>query len=342
MGQPRVVGHVDACRPPGRSAAWPARSTPAPGSTAPAFTPSRSASSRALPHSSNDHVVQRSVFLLGKDPDFALSIRFNHGSILDSVRSANCVPDSLRRINPTCGPPPIRGSTAATPSSVARISRVSLLGQHDRLHAEDLGGRAGQAAPRQGRRGCRPGSTARSAGPAACRAADAALDLGGLLGLGGLGQVVLHFAGHFGGDPGPLAPHHPLGRRRTRLVGRLASPSPAPAAWPRRSPSRGPCCGGCAPSPPADPSDLLQVGDLRDAQLLGALRPDLGRVAVDGLPAAEDEIVAADGADRLAEDVAGGQGVAGGGAAIGQQDHPIGPSEEAVAEHVGRLGRAHA
>ena len=44
---------------------------------------------------------------------------------------------------------------------------------------------------------------------------------------------------------------------------------------------------------------LLQVGDLRNAQLLGALRADLGRVAVDRLPAAEDEVVPADGPDGL-------------------------------------------
>ena len=36
---------------------------------------------------------------------------------------------------------------------------------------------------------------------------------------------------------------------------------------------------------------LLQVGDLRDAQLLGTLRADLGRVAVDRLATAEDEVV---------------------------------------------------
>ena len=35
---------------------------------------------------------------------------------------------------------------------------------------------------------------------------------------------------------------------------------------------------------------LLEVGDLRNAQLLGDLRADLGGVAVDGLPAAEDEV----------------------------------------------------
>ena len=95
-------------------------------------------------------------------------------------------------------------------------------------------------------------------------------------------------------------------------------------------------------TPSCSVDQLFQVGDLRNAQLLGALRADLGRVAVDGLPAAEDEIVPADGPDGLAEDVAGGQRVAGGGPAVGQQDRPIGPAEEAVAEHVGRLGRAHA
>ena len=53
--------------------------TPAPGSTAPAFTPSWSASSRALPHSSSDTSCSDAVFLFGKDPDFALAIQFDHG-----------------------------------------------------------------------------------------------------------------------------------------------------------------------------------------------------------------------------------------------------------------------
>ena len=103
-----------------------------------------------------------------------------------------------------------------------------------------------------------------------------------------------------------------------------------------------PCCGECCTTPSRRPTHLLQVGHLRNAQFLGALRADLGRVAVDGLPAAEDEIVPADRADRLAEDIAGRQGVAGGRPAIGQQDRPIGPSIEAFAQHVGRFRRSHA
>ncbi len=107
-------------------------------------------------------------------------------------------------------------------------------------------------------------------------------------------------------------------------------------------PSRARCCGECCTTPSHSDTALLQVRDLRNAQLLGALRPDLGRVAVDGLPAAEDEIVAADGADRLAEDIAGRQRVAGRRPAVGQQNHAIGPSIEAIAEHVGRPRRSHA
>ena len=86
---------------------------------------------------------------------------------------------------------------------------------------------------------------------------------------------------------------------------------------------------------------FLKIRDLRDAQLFGTLRADLGRVAVDRLPAAEDEVVAADGANGLGQDIARGKRVAGRRAAIGEQDGPVRPAIEAIAEHVGRFGRAH-
>ena len=86
---------------------------------------------------------------------------------------------------------------------------------------------------------------------------------------------------------------------------------------------------------------FLEISNLRDAQLLGALRTDLGRVAVDRLPAAENKVVTADGANRLGENIACGERVAGRRAAIGEQNGPVGPAIKAIAEHVGRSGWAH-
>ncbi len=90
-----------------------------------------------------------------------------------------------------------------------------------------------------------------------------------------------------------------------------------------------------------DLQDGLRVGDLRDAELLRRLRADLGRVAVDGLAPGQDEVVAADLLDRLLEGEGGGQGVGSGEPAIGQQDHPVRPAPERLAQDVGRLRRAH-
>ena len=49
-----------------------------PAAPRPSCTPRRSASSRALPHNSNATSCSDSVFLFGEDPDFALTIRFDH------------------------------------------------------------------------------------------------------------------------------------------------------------------------------------------------------------------------------------------------------------------------
>ena len=86
--------------------------------------------------------------------------------------------------------------------------------------------------------------------------------------------------------------------------------------------------------------ELLDVGDLRHAELLGQLRADLGGVAVDGLPAAEDD-VRVELADRAGQDVAGGQRVAGGRPAVGDQDGPVGPADRATPQHVAGRRQAH-
>ena len=68
--------------------------------------------------------------------------------------------------------------------------------------------------------------------------------------------------------------------------------------------------------------DAAHAGDLRQAELLGRLRADLGGVAVDRLPAAEDEIGRAQMLDRARERVASGQRVGAGEGAVGEQDRP--------------------
>jgi hypothetical protein len=90
-----------------------------------------------------------------------------------------------------------------------------------------------------------------------------------------------------------------------------------------------------------DVDHLFQVGDLRDAELFGRLRTRLGRVAVDRLTSAEDEVVIADRLNRLTQDVAGRERVAGRSAAIREEDHTVSAEEEAVAEDLARFRGAH-
>ena len=133
------------------------------------------------------------------------------------------------------------------------------------------------------------------------------------------------FADEFGEHAGLFQPHDPLRLRRTRFVGRLDDRHqhrqlgfddfPAVAHVPAD-----------ANLVAVDLDELFEIRDLRNAQFFGALRADLGGVAVDRLPSAEDEIEAAHRPHGLAEDVAGGQGIAGGGAAVGDQNRPIGPA----------------
>ena len=86
---------------------------------------------------------------------------------------------------------------------------------------------------------------------------------------------------------------------------------------------------------------FFQVGDLRDAQFLGTLRADLSRIAIDRLAAGEDQVVVADRLDRLGQNVAGGQRVAGRRPAIGQQNRSIRTAKQAGTQDIRRFGRPH-
>ena len=84
-----------------------------------------------------------------------------------------------------------------------------------------------------------------------------------------------------------------------------------------------------------------KIRNLRNPELFGGLRAGLRGVAVDRLATAEDEIVIADRFDRLREDVARGERVGPGGAAVGDQDRAVGAAVEAVAQNVGGFREPH-
>ena len=88
-------------------------------------------------------------------------------------------------------------------------------------------------------------------------------------------------------------------------------------------------------------SDAADAGDLRQAELLGDLRADLGGVAVDRLAAAEHEVGGAELLDRAGERVARGQRVGAGERPVGEQDDLVGAAVQRLAQHLGRGRRAH-
>ena len=91
--------------------------------------------------------------------------------------------------------------------------------------------------------------------------------------------------------------------------------------------------------------DRFGIGDLWQTQLFRHLRTDLGGIAVDGLPPAEDEIVVtqsvADALDGALEGVGGGQRIRAGRLAIREQDHPVRAAIECLAQHVSCARRSH-
>jgi len=106
-------------------------------------------------------------------------------------------------------------------------------------------------------------------------------------------------------------------------------------------PARGRVVATSFARPEDDLVDPAHTGDLRHAQLLGRLRPDLGGVAVDRLAAAEHEVEGADLLDRLRQGVAGGQRVGAGEGLVGQQDHLVGAAVQRLAQHGDGGRRAH-
>jgi hypothetical protein len=85
---------------------------------------------------------------------------------------------------------------------------------------------------------------------------------------------------------------------------------------------------------------LLKIRYDRQPQLLRKLRAYLGGVAVDGLPAAQHD-VGVQLADGAGEDVAGGQRVAGGRPAVGDEHHAVGPAVQRLAENLASRWQPH-
>ena len=83
------------------------------------------------------------------------------------------------------------------------------------------------------------------------------------------------------------------------------------------------------------------VGHLVQVELLCHLRAHLGRVAVNGLTASDDDIGHTDLADSLAEGVARGQRVGTGKGAVSEQISVVGPAEKALADHIRGTRRSH-
>ena len=87
--------------------------------------------------------------------------------------------------------------------------------------------------------------------------------------------------------------------------------------------------------------DAGHVGHLVQVELLRYLRAYLGRIAVDGLAAANDDVGHADLADGHGERIARSQRVGAGEGAVGQQVAVIGSAVESFADDFSGAGRAH-
>jgi len=86
----------------------------------------------------------------------------------------------------------------------------------------------------------------------------------------------------------------------------------------------------------------LDVGHLGQLELLGHLGPDLRRVAIDRLPAADHQVEGRQArADGLGEGVGGGEGVRGREPAVAQENGAVGAAAEGIPENVRRARRPH-
>lgn len=82
-----------------------------------------------------------------------------------------------------------------------------------------------------------------------------------------------------------------------------------------------------------DADDLLGVGHLRPVQLLGDLRSDLSRIAVDGLTAGDDD-VGIHLERRARQRIGGSQRIGARELTVGQQYAPVGTAEHPLADNL--------
>src|SRR5574344_608897 len=86
--------------------------------------------------------------------------------------------------------------------------------------------------------------------------------------------------------------------------------------------------------------EALEIGDGREVEVVGDLGAGLGRVAVDGLASAEDE-VGIEPPHGLGQDVARRERVGAGGPAVGHEIGLVGAAVERLAEDLASRGKAH-
>ena len=87
--------------------------------------------------------------------------------------------------------------------------------------------------------------------------------------------------------------------------------------------------------------NFLGVCHLVEAELLGHLRTHLGGVAVDGLPAADDDVHIANLLDGRGQRIRGGQRVGTGKQAVGEQPARIGTAIQSLTDNLAGTRRTH-
>ena len=204
----------------------------------------------------------------------------------------------------------------------------AFLGEDDGLDAVHLGGGTGEAAPLEvGLDVVEIPLFDEGAGLAHLRDA-----LSGFLFLGlGVGEFLGDGGEDFAGGAGAFELHHAFGGGGAGLVGGIDDGDEDGQAGFEDFPAVADVAAD-ADGFVGEVDEFFEVGDLGDVEFFGELGADLGGVAVDGLAAAEDEIVLGDFAYGLGEDVGSGEGVGGGGAAVIEKDGAIGAAAEGFAE----------
>ena len=87
--------------------------------------------------------------------------------------------------------------------------------------------------------------------------------------------------------------------------------------------------------------NLFRISNLRQSQLLSHLRAYLCRIAVDGLAAADDDVIIAYLPDGGGKGVGSGQRIGSGKSAVGQQIAVVGAAVKSFTDNFGCASRSH-